>query len=131
MLQKITELWPGLLRSGGVDKDEEEEPLLPNNGDGSDSSSNQGVDEEQLLQDFKHLYWTRLMAVHLPQQDMKRKWPLGPDIIEECKEVDSLPSIETEQWLPLFDPGDFNTEHCPLTIEDYRLTPEDMLSWAE
>ena len=60
-----------------------------------------------------------MMAVHLPQPGMKRMWALGPDIIEECKEVDSLDNVDIEQWKPMFEPGDFNTEHGPLTIEEY------------
>ena len=35
------------------------------------------------------------------------------------------------QWKPLFDPSDFNNEHGPLIVDDYRLSQEDMLSWAE
>ena len=52
------------------------------------------------------------MAVHLPQQGMKRMWSLGPDIIEECKEVDLIDNIDIEQWKPLFEPGDFNGNQC-------------------
>ena len=71
------------------------------------------------------------MAVHLPQPGMKRMWALGPDIIEECKEVDAIDNVDIQQWQPLFDPGDFNTEHGPLTIEQYQLSPDDLFSWAE
>ena len=62
---------------------------------------------------------------------MNLKWPLGPDIVEECKEVDALAIDDEAQWKPLFDPADFNNEHGPLIVDDYRLSQEDMLSWAE
>ena len=58
-------------------------------------------------------------------------WPLGPDIIEECKDVDALPIVDMDEWKPLFEPTDFNNVHGPLTIEDYRMTPDDLRSWAE
>ena len=58
-------------------------------------------------------------------------WPLGPDIIEECKTVDALPAVEPESWRPLFDPYDFNTEHGPLMLADYRLTKDELQHWAE
>ena len=44
-LQKITDLWPGLFKVTGSGQGEDEEPLLPNGGDGSDNSSNNGINE--------------------------------------------------------------------------------------
>ena len=63
--------------------------------------------------------------------NLNLKWPLGPDIIEECKEIDALPTVDPAHWKPLFEPADFNNEHGPLVLENYRLSQDDMLSWAE
>ena len=65
-------MWPRLLRRGGADVDEESEQLLDHersndDDDEQDSDSNDAdrlikVDEDQVLLDFKNLYWTRLMS---------------------------------------------------------------------
>ena len=98
MLQKITDLWPALLRRGNVDPDEEEEALLGRGADGDDPDDALRVDEPALLTAFKNLYWTRLIAVEgfsttetniiashgLADNEQQYRWPLGPDIVEEC-----------------------------------------------
>ena len=102
MFKKITELWPNLVRQvnntdneRGRAGDETAQPLLnqasqqsqDDQGSGEESGgSGDGieVDEEQLLIDYKHLYWTRLMQIENYEADEERKWPLGPDVVEEC-----------------------------------------------
>ena len=46
-----------------------------------------------------------------------RKWPMGPDIFEECEAVSNLPPVDPDGWAPLFDPTDFNETNQPLTTE--------------
>ena len=58
-------------------------------------------------------------------------WPLGPDVVEECQAVAELPTENAEDWMPLFFPNDFTEEHGPLKVEQYRLTPDELKSWAE
>ena len=71
------------------------------------------------------------MSIHSEMGKLKLKWPLGPDIVEECKEVDALPMDDSANWKPLFEPTDFNNEHGPLVVDSYRLSQDDMVSWAE
>ena len=78
------------------------------------------VDEEQLLLNHKNLYWTRLMVIENYEADHERKWPLGPDLVEECQAVVSLPLSDEVGKNLLFDPYVFNEEHGPLQVEDYR-----------
>ena len=59
------------------------------------------------------------------------RWPLGPDIVEECGAVAALPAVDRDSWVPLFEPSDFNHDHGPLEIEPYRLPPEDLETWAD
>ena len=42
------------------------------------------IDAAQIQEYFKNLYWTRLVSVGEDQLGQDRKWPLGPDIVEEC-----------------------------------------------
>ena len=58
-------------------------------------------------------------------------WPMGPDIVEECQAVATLPAVDAESWAPLFEPADFNEAHGPLQLDDYRLSQEELRSWAE
>ena len=52
------------------------------------------IDEEQLLLDFKNLYWTRLMSIEDFEDDKDRKWPIGPDVVEECQAVADMEQID-------------------------------------
>ena len=98
---------------------------------GSDQEDDQGgvddeVDEEQLLLDHKNLYWTRLMIIDNYETDHDRKWPLGPDLVEECQAVVDLPLGDEFGKDPLFDPYAFNEEHAPLHVEEYRLQKSEL-----
>ena len=63
--------------------------------------------------------------------EQERKWPIGPDVYEECHSVAELPEVDEENWAALYDPHDFNDKHGPLQIEDYRLSEADLRSWAQ
>ena len=39
--------------------------------------------------------------------------------------------IDEDRWTPLFEPTDFNNQHQPLEIEQYKLSEADLKSWAE
>ena len=62
------------------------------------------------------------MCIENYEQDQERKWPLGPDIVEECQAVANLEEGDPDQWAPLFDPQAFNEANQPLTLEQYRLS---------
>ena len=84
MLQRITDLWPNLLRRARGGGGEEELQQL---NDGEDSGREEGpldIDEEELLEDYRLLYWTKLMRIEDYEVEVERKWPLGPDVVEEC-----------------------------------------------
>ena len=89
------------------------------------------IDDDQLLKDYKNLYWTRLMQVEDYEAGMDRKLPMGPDIVEACQSVADMDSDEDAEWSPLFEPTDFNKEHGPLEVEEYRLPADDLKAWAE
>ena len=61
------------------------------------------------------------MTIHDYEIEMERKFPMGPDVIEECKAVTEMAAVSDSDWSPLFEPHDFNEEHGPLDIESYRL----------
>ena len=96
MFPRITDIWPNLLRSMQRSSRrvheviDPEERRLAADDDSGDDDDLLAVDEEQLLADYKNIYWTRLMCIENYEQDQERKWPLGPDIAEECQAVANL-----------------------------------------
>ena len=74
-----------------------------------------------MLENYKNTYWTRLVAVGVEELGQELKWPLGPDIVEECQAVGNMDDVGQDGWAPLYDPAEFNNEHQPLTLDGYRL----------
>ena len=131
MLQKITDLWPTLLGRSGVDQSDTEEPLLSQIDDPANGDGMLQMDEDLMLIAYKNLYWTRLFAADNFEAGQERKYLMGPDVYEECQAVADLPAVDIGSWVPNFEPHDFNEAHGPLEIEDYRLSPQDLRSWAD
>ena len=42
------------------------------------------VDEEVVLEEYDKIFWTRLMTFTDYEPGLNRKFPMGPDIVEEC-----------------------------------------------
>ena len=53
------------------------------------------VDEQELLEEYRLLNWTRLIQIDNWEADQNRKWPIGPDIVEECQAVAELEADES------------------------------------
>ena len=130
MLRRLTDLWPTLLRANEQTDNELTEPLLSQDQQNDGSQDQDDIDEAQLLEDFRHLYWTRLMRVQDYEVELERKFPLGPDVVEECKTVASIQLAEDNDWKALFDPEAFNKEYGPLLMEKYQLSQSDLQEWA-
>ena len=84
-------------------------------------------DEEELLEDFRTLSWTRLLVINAPaaldagyEAGQRRNWPLGPDVVAEVQAVANLQAVDEAGWAPLFEPVDFNEAHGSLQLEEYR-----------
>ena len=119
-MQRITTVWPNLLRRVVGRGNEGEQPLLQS--DGSDAEDNiLQINEDQLLADYRLLSWTRLIQTDGFEPGLERKWPMGPDIVEECQTLSEMPAVDPDGWQPIFEPTDFNNEHGPLEVEQYRL----------
>ena len=66
------------------------------------------------------------MVIEDYEPNLARKFKLGPDIVEECEAVSLLTESSQPLWRPIFEPIQFNEEHGPLTIEDYRLSQDQL-----
>ena len=71
------------------------------------------------------------MVIDGYEPDHDRKFPLGPDVVEECRAVDRLQPGNEDDWAPFFDPEDFNKRHGPLLLKDHALPQDDLKRWAE
>ena len=109
MLQRITDLWPSLLRNA--------QALASDGSEGEDASEDGleedkldlRVDECQAQKEYKNLYWTRMIRVEnyepltdLELADKRYRWLLAPDILEHCNAVADLPEPDPDAWAPLF-----------------------------
>ena len=70
------------------------------------------------------------MVVQGYELEQERKWQLGEDIIEECQSIEQLDTVDELQWMPLFEPTQFNEQHGPLEQEKYRLAAAQLEEWA-
>jgi len=92
---------------------------------------NINVDSDEILQEFKNLSWTRIHQVDHFEIGHDQKFKIGPDIIEECRAISGLESGNLDTWKPLFNPYQFNIDHGPLLIDQYKLNPDLLRYWAE
>ena len=137
MLQRITDLWPSLLRNAQHMDSDGSEGELANSDDQQDSRVTLRVDPGQIQKEYKNLYWTRMIKVenYEPVTDLdiaasRYRWPLAPDILEHCNAVADLPEVDPDSWTPLFLAEDFVKEHDDLRLELFRLPREDLEVWV-
>ena len=71
------------------------------------------------------------MVIGHDDVEQERKWSLPDDIIEECHAVEQLAVDEDERTTPLFEPTDFKVEHGPLELDRFKLSAEELESWAQ
>ena len=111
MYQRIIDIWPNLVRQVRGNADEEEQQQLNNEeGEGSDEGL-LDMDEDTIMNEYKNMYWTKLIRVEGYLEGMDHKHPLGPDILDECRAVANLEVVDPGSWAPLFEPSDFNDMH--------------------
>ena len=58
MFRRITDLWPTLLGDSQAQSEDDEARILTGRNEASNSDDNIGVDEQQLLEDYKNLSWS-------------------------------------------------------------------------
>ena len=58
MLQRITDLWPALLRGMNAGNDNNEQRILGGQGADEGNSQQIEVDEQQVLDDYRTLSWS-------------------------------------------------------------------------
>ena len=88
MLQRITDLWPTLLRRRNAGQSDSDEPRQDPEEGQEDGGTSVRVDEAELLADYRLTYWTGLIRVEgfviSPEfvvDDQSYRLPLGPDVI--------------------------------------------------
>lgn len=141
MQRKILDVWPRLLRplrpqnqrNEGAVQDQERS----DGGTGEDEQQRDELDEEELLEFYKNFYWTRLITIESSvgdaanQLDQRSRYAVGPDIVEELRELAIEAPADPDEWQAAFDPDAFTSANQPLSLTRFRLTEEQLRSWAE
>lgn len=121
MYQKLTNLWPGLLRRVvREDGDEEEEPFV--------HEGQMKELEESYLNVHPNEWWTRVVSLQSFFPNIQEKYRLGQDMASEADfmfriDVDQLP-----EWAAQFDPVVFQNEHRDIELSAWKLTDEQLKS---
>lgn len=72
------------------------------------------------------------MAVESFEAGVDRKHLIGPDLVEELRElIEADDREDTDQWRPAFDPESFAKENQPLSLERFKLSEDELKAWAE
>ena len=72
------------------------------------------------------------MVIEDFEEGLPRKHSISPDLVEELSAVFDLPEDEqVSQWRAFFDPEHFTQENQPLSLDRFKLTTEELRTWAE
>ena len=58
---------------------------------------------DQTEEIFKHLFWTRIMAVHDYKVDAPKSWPIAPDLSDEYDQMFTIAEDDLPELVPHFD----------------------------
>ena len=61
----------------------------------------------------------------------RSRYAIGPDLVEELEEVVHDDDEDLEAWQATFDPETFTQENQPLSLDRFRLSEEELKTWAE
>jgi len=86
--------------------------------------------QQHMLDDYKNLYWTRVISMEGFRDGEQERHELGPDVAAEMEEMHLLDGDELPEWTPLFDPQRFQQEHPQLLLQDWQLSQDEFLQMA-
>ena len=123
MLQRITELWPQLLRGAGGQPEQEGES-------GSALYELNQLARRSIEESFASLSWSRVVSLAAPQDGDRREWPMVADIIEAREHVVDSPAAVPPEPPVLFDPKAFEGDREDLKVDTYALDAASLEQWA-
>ena len=117
MQQRILDVWPRLMRplrsrnsrNAGDGRDQERD----DGGSHDDEEQSDELNEEELQEFYKNLYWTRLIKVEssvgdaVNQIHQRSRYAIGPDLVEELRELAVEAPADPDEWQASFDPETF------------------------
>ena len=103
MQRRITDFITYVAGLRGNDDDGQEE--VANEEEEVDRATDGQLTElrEQTEEIFKHLFWTRVVAVHDYQVDTQKSWPIAPDLSDEYDHMFTVAEDELPELVPHFD----------------------------
>ena len=97
-MQRLTDLWQNLVRYRDEDVPD------PDAGD-SQADHEQSQLDPDLGEQYKNLYWTRVVTLQGPMDDHAPRMPMATDIMEALEVIQTLEDQPDRQ--PRFDPSAF------------------------
>ena len=61
----------------------------------------------------------------------RSRYAIGPNLVEELEEVVRDVDEDLEAWQAIFDPEAFTQENQPHSLDRFRLSEEELKTWAE
>ena len=82
-------------------------------------------------ENYRNLYWTRLVAIEGDNSVDNQRHSLGPDIVEALQALEEDNEINYNISEVLFDPVSFLEDHQNPKKDDYRLETEQLRAVAQ
>ena len=114
MLQRLTELWPGLLRGRGGEQNGEDEPA-------QDTDAFTDADREEIRGRFATLKWTRVSQVSADPFRAAEVTDMAEDVIEAREGILAEHDESAGGQAFIFDPKAFQEENPDLELAAYEL----------
>ena len=124
MLQRLTELWPGLLRGRGGEQNGEDEPA-------QDTDAFTDADREEIRSRFATLKWTRVSLVSADPFRAAEVTDMAEDVIEAREGILAEQDESAGGQAFIFDPKAFQEENPDLELAAYELDEGALYSWAK
>lgn len=86
------------------------------------------IDPKQ--QSFRNLYWSGIVSIQTWNPGEAERSLIGPALKVEKELYDDLEVDADDGWELLFNPIEFNNEHKPLLLENYKLSKEELHKYA-
>ena len=82
------------------------------------------------IDQFKNLYWTRIINPDNFENEDEKKWLMSYDIVLEIQKMSDIDENDQPEWVPLWDPNAFADEHPKPKTVDFEYSEETLKQLA-
>ena len=119
MDQRLEDFWPNLL-SQNTDNDQQSSEATQNLQEDNNLEQNDpDLLVQNMIEQYKNLYWTRIISADNFDIDDEKKWRIGYDIADEIQQMMDIDENDLPEWSPLWDPTVFTEQHPKPKVVDF------------